>query len=122
MKITKSQLKQIIKEEIQAVLQEQGGKVYSIERAQVAARSGPGSYYDVIKTVGKNGILDWGTDVQYLETKGNWVKAMVQNQEAWLPRNAFVAVGPKKRHRTISRAEAGDISPSPAGLSAAAKG
>jgi hypothetical protein len=119
-KITKSQLKQLIKEELESVLQETS-KIYSIERAEVATRTGPGTYFDVVKAVGKNGVLDWGTDVQFLEAKGSWIKAMVQNQEVWLPRNAFVAPV-KKKHRAISRAEAGGAGASPAGLASAAKG
>ena len=121
MKISKSSLVQIIKEELENVLEE-AGQILTVKRHGVNARTGPNTYYDVVKTVGKNGILERGTKVHSLETKGKWIRASVQGQEVWLPQTGFYAKPPRRKLKAMSSAEAGDTSASPAGLAAASKG
>lgn len=121
MEISKSNLIQIIKEELENVLEE-AGQVLTIKRRGVVARTKPGTYHDVVKTVGKNGMLEPGTKVRSLETKGKWIRASVQGQEVWLPQAGLSAKPPRKKLKAISSAEAPSVKASPAGFAAASKG
>ena len=121
MEISKLNLIQIIKEELENVLKE-AGQILTVKRHGVSARTGPNTYYDVVKTVGKNGMLERGTKVHSLETKGKWIRASVQGQEVWVPQAGFYAKPPRRKLKAISPAEAPSVKASPAGLAAASKG
>jgi Zn-dependent protease with chaperone function len=86
-----------------------------IRRASVTGRSGPASYHDPIV------VLKKGTAVEIAETDKRWVKVKAGEHDVWIPSNGLVKTKPKT-HETMSPLDAGDVSSSPAGLAAAAKG
>jgi len=110
--ITKRQLKQIIKEELESVLKET-----QIERAKVTAREGPASFHNAVV------VLKKGTPVKVLpgqETK-SWIKVRTGENEVWIPKNALVAAAGRE-YQAIDPEEAGSIKSTRAALAAAAKG
>ncbi|MGB0592354.1 MAG: M48 family metalloprotease [Myxococcota bacterium] len=87
-----------------------------IRRAAVTGRSGPGTFFDAVV------VLKRGRSVTVTETVKRWAKVKVGKHLVWIPTNGLVTTPKKKKHRALTREEAGDISASPAGLAAAAKG
>ena len=86
-----------------------------IQRASATGRSGPASYHDAIV------VLEKGTTVEVLETKDSWAKVKTGDHTVWIHLNTL-SEPPERKYKAISPGEAGDISPSPAGLAAGAKG
>jgi len=113
MKITKSQLKQIIKEELCNVLEE--ARKVQIQRHRVPGRVAPGSAYDAVI------VFEKGTTVEVLEAKKSWIKVKAEGREAWIPKNALVKAKERK-FQDEEQAEMPSTRSSPAGFAAAAKG
>jgi hypothetical protein len=86
-----------------------------IRRAAVTGRSGPGTFFDAVV------VLKRGRAVTVTETVKRWAKVKAGQHSVWIPSNGLVKTSEKK-HAAVNRLEAGDITASPAGLAAAAKG
>jgi len=86
-----------------------------IKRAAVTGRSGPGTFFDAIV------VLKRGRAVTVTERVKRWAKVTTGKHNVWVPTNGLERA-PEKSHKSISPSEAGDVSSSPAGLAAAAKG
>jgi len=91
MKITKENLKQIIKEEIAHVLDENKKSAKVMRRG--AIRGGPGVFNKRLGTVKVGDTLKIIDD----KTKENWIKVENKNIEGWISINLLKKPGKKKR-------------------------
>ena len=115
MKITKSLLKQIIKEEIQSLINENVGQNIKTTRT-TSLRSGPMTASDVLARVPA------GSTVKLIDdSKSNWLKVDFAGKQGWIAVGA-TGKAQKKQHQAIDPKDTPGPDASPAGLAAAAKG
>ncbi len=86
-----------------------------IKRAAVTGRSGPGTFFDAVV------VLKRGRAVTVTKKAKRWVKVNAGKHKVWVPTNGLERA-PQKSHKSVMPSEAGNVSSSPAGLAAAAKG
>ena len=66
-------------------------------------------------------VLKRGRAVTVTETLKRWAKVTTGKHKVWIPTNGLAKV-PAKTYKAVDKIDSGDVSSSPAGLAAAAKG